>query len=301
MTTSLPTPMVTSAPTSEPTYMPTTEPTSMPTSEPTSEPTSLPTPMSTSEPTMIPEMCEEDDVVDDLVCTVSGGSYEVASVDAIAYFDDGMLEFSIDDSSSHFDVNKASVAIGLSIDDIIESRTPHNLILCEHMDKDIECPHGEVIKITYANYGRTDGTTCPSDHILTTDCTDATHTTTLQEHCDDKNECRVWSRNSFWGDTCSGTFKYLDVDYDCVGDSTYTCMEDFPHTYASVNKLNCSLPEEVDEEFCDDLLVSVHLTTKQDKESWCPGEQFPDSTATYTRVRVCGCDDEEEDSHHYQL
>jgi hypothetical protein len=234
-----------------------------------------------------------------LVCETVN-DYDVASIDINVFFDDGVLELIIDDSETPFDVLKASVAVGLDVDDLLsKDRTPHNLILCEGNDYDIKCPEGETIEITHANYGRTDGTTCPHSSIKTYDCTDPGHTAILQGECDGKNLCRVWSRNSFWGDTCFGTYKYLEVDYNCVGTgSHHPDPHEFPcHAYfdpapPSIHSLNCSLPEDVDRDFCGDLVVAVHMVTLQGKESWCPGEEFPYySDATYTLVPICGCDD----------
>jgi len=245
---------------------------------------------------------EEKKVYKDLFCKAANGDY-VAVLDVNAFYDDRVLEFVIDDRHKSFDVWKASVAIGIDVDDVLtESRTSHNLILCEGNDIDIQCPYDETIAITHANYGRTDGTTCPHALIKTTDCTDAGHTAMLQAECDGKNKCRVWSRNSFWGDTCDGTHKYLDVDYDCVGDSSghpvpddFECMGIYEPAPASLHYLNCSLPDDVEPDFCDDLVVAIHLQTVQGKESWCPGEEFPDyPVATYTKVPLCGCDREED-------
>lgn len=94
---------------------------------------------------------------------------------------------------------------------------PHErgLTLCENKDAKLRCPWGTEIEITHANYGRTDAYTCPHRSIYDINCTDPTHTGRLQDECNGRRTCGVWARDRFWGDTCKGTHKYLDVDYRC--------------------------------------------------------------------------------------
>ena len=92
---------------------------------------------------------------------------------------------------------------------------PRNLIVCEDSDNNIEGPHGLRIEITHANYGRTASDVCEHSDASDTSCTGDTHTQRLREECNGKTSCSVRATNSFWGDTCYGTYKYLDVDYTC--------------------------------------------------------------------------------------
>jgi len=86
---------------------------------------------------------------------------------------------------------------------------------CEHQTLNLACAAGETLNIRSANYGRSDGSTCPHSSILTTSCSAASSLTKVQEACQDQESCSIQASNGVFGDPCVGTFKYLTVDYDC--------------------------------------------------------------------------------------
>lgn len=80
----------------------------------------------------------------------------------------------------------------------------------------ITCPTG-IIFIEKAIFGRTkDDSVCP--HSLTTDtnCVSTESQAIIKSKCDGKSECIINVNNDeLGGDPCSGTYKYLEVNYIC--------------------------------------------------------------------------------------
>ena len=56
---------------------------------------------------------------------------------------------------------------------------------------------------------------CPSSHIRTTNCKAINATNKMKEKCDGKQSCTIAAINSVFGDPCVGTFKYMEINYDC--------------------------------------------------------------------------------------
>ena len=85
----------------------------------------------------------------------------------------------------------------------------------------ISCPHKETIKVEFANYGRTapDHEVCPYGlyHKDATNCArDMTiYTNIARNTCDGKQSCTV-EKLTYISDPCQGTYKYLEVHYDCT-------------------------------------------------------------------------------------
>uniref|UniRef100_A0A3P9DNZ2 SUEL-type lectin domain-containing protein n=1 Tax=Maylandia zebra TaxID=106582 RepID=A0A3P9DNZ2_9CICH len=74
---------------------------------------------------------------------------------------------------------------------------------------------GQVIVVSWANYGRRDNTTCPDgnpDHVKNVLCSSPNSTEYVTN--------RYRSSNTGFGDPCSGTYKYLEVFYTCQVHST---------------------------------------------------------------------------------
>ena len=88
--------------------------------------------------------------------------------------------------------------------------------ICETFKASIACLNGGVIKIIDASYGRHDGQTCPHPSIQTTNCHAGSSLAVVRISCDDKASCELYSSNSVFGDPCVGTFKYLQVQYQCI-------------------------------------------------------------------------------------
>ncbi|CAB1334487.1 unnamed protein product, partial [Coregonus sp. 'balchen'] len=92
-------------------------------------------------------------------------------------------------------------------------------ITCEGSDVLLECDDG-TIQIHSANYGRRDQLVCsfnhPDNQLANTNCLNQSTTASkLSERCDGKSQCDVLASNSLYGDPCVGTYKYLDVAYNC--------------------------------------------------------------------------------------
>ena len=73
------------------------------------------------------------------------------------------------------------------------------------------------IHIISAVYGRTDEATCPSDHINTLQCLDDKALSIIRQRCENKKSCHVNANNDLYGDPCQGTYKYLNVTFQCTG------------------------------------------------------------------------------------
>ena len=95
--------------------------------------------------------------------------------------------------------------------------------ICEGGKKTITCSEPRTsIEITYANYGRTSTDICTDTPHPTsrTDCgPNANHLGIVKNKCDGKTSCELEAKNSVFGDTCPGTYKYLEVDFKCKSGS----------------------------------------------------------------------------------
>ncbi|KAL3975121.1 hypothetical protein ACER0C_023747 [Sarotherodon galilaeus] len=88
----------------------------------------------------------------------------------------------------------------------------------KYLEVAYDCPYeGHVIVVLSAEYGRNDSTTCsykrPPAQLKNTQC--SISTSKVAESCNGRNSCSIKVRNSVFGDPCPGTYKYLDVVYDC--------------------------------------------------------------------------------------
>ncbi|XP_065053082.1 uncharacterized protein LOC135682221 isoform X2 [Rhopilema esculentum] len=87
--------------------------------------------------------------------------------------------------------------------------------VCEGKSQYITCPRDRSMFITRANYGRTDRKTCPHPSIRTTNCHSRRTLQAVKRRCDGTPICRLHAVNSVFGDPCFGTYKYLQVTYQC--------------------------------------------------------------------------------------
>ncbi len=92
--------------------------------------------------------------------------------------------------------------------------------VCEHSQLTITCPQNHKIRITYANYGRLipSSVLCPyhTTHNDRTDCVSRNSKSIVQGQCEGRRTCSVAATNRVFGDPCYNTYKYLDVQYDCI-------------------------------------------------------------------------------------
>uniref|UniRef100_A0A3Q2WPK5 SUEL-type lectin domain-containing protein n=1 Tax=Haplochromis burtoni TaxID=8153 RepID=A0A3Q2WPK5_HAPBU len=96
------------------------------------------------------------------------------------------------------------------------------------------CYDGHVIAVHWANYGRRDTTTCsyqrPECEIQNARCINPT--SKVADSCNGKRSCIIEASNSVFGDPCPGTYKYLEVAYDCPCKfHSITCE----HSYANLH------------------------------------------------------------------
>ncbi|XP_052784547.1 threonine-rich protein-like [Mya arenaria] len=96
---------------------------------------------------------------------------------------------------------------------------PLRVIVCENNNGQLHCPADKKIQIIYVNYGRTqDASVCPYFDPLATinhNCSDKGAFDIINGACNDRQQC---SLSTFWfGDPCPHTYKYLEVEFICVG------------------------------------------------------------------------------------
>ena len=96
---------------------------------------------------------------------------------------------------------------------------PSNAV-CEHSYLTLNCQQDHGIKIIYANYGRfvPSSVFCPyhTTHNDRTDCIASNSQTIVQKQCDGGQTCRVFASNSVFGDPCPNTYKYLEIEFECL-------------------------------------------------------------------------------------
>ena len=90
------------------------------------------------------------------------------------------------------------------------------LIVCEGNSPSlITC--NTSIHIISAVYGRTDRATCHHQSIHTVQCLDNNSLPIIRDLCENNKSCQVNANNGLYGDPCPGTYKYLNVTFQCTG------------------------------------------------------------------------------------
>jgi hypothetical protein len=88
---------------------------------------------------------------------------------------------------------------------------------CEGSTLHLECPDGTTIDIIDSSYGRQHGAdVCPHSAVSNQDCHEPTSNSIVSGQCQGNQACDVSVTNGVFGDPCSGTYKYLTVNYRCV-------------------------------------------------------------------------------------
>ncbi|MBN3289325.1 AGRL1 protein, partial [Polypterus senegalus] len=111
-------------------------------------------------------------------------------------------------------LNTSALSTGLS-----RSALPFGLIrrelACEGYPIELRCPGSDVIMIENANYGRTDDKICDADpfQMENVQCylPDA-----FKIICNNRTQCVVVAGSDVFPDPCPGTYKYLEIQYECV-------------------------------------------------------------------------------------
>ncbi|XP_039460668.1 L-rhamnose-binding lectin CSL1-like isoform X3 [Oreochromis aureus] len=100
-------------------------------------------------------------------------------------------------------------------------------VTCEGSQAKLQCGEGQVIVVSWANFGRRDNTTCSdgraNSQLQNVNCSSPNSTEYVTNRCNWQNSCTVEAKSSVFGDPCVGTYKYLEVVYDCQAGSSKTC------------------------------------------------------------------------------
>nr|XP_057921861.1 adhesion G protein-coupled receptor L3-like isoform X3 [Doryrhamphus excisus] len=103
---------------------------------------------------------------------------------------------------------------------------------CEGYPIELRCPGTDVIMIESANYGRTDDKICDADpaQMENTRCYLPDAYKIMSQRCNNRTQCAVIAGPDVFPDPCPGTYKYLEVQYECVpfkveqkGSSVFLC------------------------------------------------------------------------------
>jgi hypothetical protein len=90
---------------------------------------------------------------------------------------------------------------------------------CEFEDFSIGCPSNQRLHIISALYGRTSDIVCIPDnswYMRDLSCTSPTAEDNIKGLCNNKQSCAFIANTVSNEDPCPGTYKYLDVKYQCL-------------------------------------------------------------------------------------
>ncbi|XP_043940453.1 adhesion G protein-coupled receptor L1-like isoform X3 [Protopterus annectens] len=89
---------------------------------------------------------------------------------------------------------------------------------CEGYPIELRCPGSDVIMIENANYGRTDDKICDADpfQMENVQCYLPDTFKIMSQRCNNRTQCVVVAGSDAFPDPCPGTYKYLEVQYECV-------------------------------------------------------------------------------------
>ncbi|KAM8805746.1 adhesion G protein-coupled receptor L2 isoform 3-T3 [Eudromia elegans] len=114
---------------------------------------------------------------------------------------------------------------------------------CEGYSIDLRCPGSDVIMIESANYGRTDDKICDADpfQMENTECFLPDAYKIMTQRCNNRTQCIVVTGSDVFPDPCPGTYKYLEVQYECVPyifvcPGTLKAIVDSPYIYEAEQK-----------------------------------------------------------------
>uniref|UniRef100_A0A665WB43 Adhesion G protein-coupled receptor L2a n=1 Tax=Echeneis naucrates TaxID=173247 RepID=A0A665WB43_ECHNA len=119
-----------------------------------------------------------------------------------------MIEHFLSPSSSPSGFSRAALPFGLV----------RRELSCEGYPIDLRCPGSDVIMIESANYGRTDDKICDADpfQMENINCYLPDAYKIMSQRCNNRTQCIVITGSDVFPDPCPGTYKYLEVQYECV-------------------------------------------------------------------------------------
>ncbi|KAA0705233.1 Adhesion G protein-coupled receptor L1 [Triplophysa tibetana] len=91
-------------------------------------------------------------------------------------------------------------------------------LACEGYPIELRCPGSDVIMIETANYGRTDDKICDADpfQMENVQCYLPDAFKIMSLRCNNRTQCVVVAGSDVFPDPCPGTYKYLEIQYECV-------------------------------------------------------------------------------------
>ncbi|XP_063997967.1 LOW QUALITY PROTEIN: adhesion G protein-coupled receptor L1 [Pogoniulus pusillus] len=91
-------------------------------------------------------------------------------------------------------------------------------LACEGYPLELRCPGSDVVLVENANYGRTDDKICDADpfQMENVQCYLPQAFRIMAQRCNNRTQCVVVAGSDAFPDPCPGTYKYLEVQYDCV-------------------------------------------------------------------------------------
>uniref|UniRef100_A0A8K9XZ99 Adhesion G protein-coupled receptor L1a n=1 Tax=Oncorhynchus mykiss TaxID=8022 RepID=A0A8K9XZ99_ONCMY len=127
-------------------------------------------------------------------------------------------------SITHFISLSLSFSLSLSLSAVALSRSamPFGLmrreLACEGYPIELRCPGSDVIMIETANYGRTDDKICDADpfQMENVQCYLPDAFKIMSQRCNNRTQCVVVAGSDVFPDPCPGTYKYLEIQYECV-------------------------------------------------------------------------------------
>uniref|UniRef100_A0A8C9X2T7 Si:ch1073-186i23.1 n=1 Tax=Sander lucioperca TaxID=283035 RepID=A0A8C9X2T7_SANLU len=114
------------------------------------------------------------------------------------------------------------VSVFVPLPGFIRAALPFGLVRrelsCEGYAIDLRCPGSDVIMIETANYGRTDDKICDADpfQMENVNCYLPDAYKIISQRCNNRTQCVVVTGSDVFPDPCPGTYKYLEVQYECV-------------------------------------------------------------------------------------
>lgn len=89
---------------------------------------------------------------------------------------------------------------------------------CEGSSLTLSCDDPYHINLIRANFGRFSISTCNTQGNLewSVNCASPGSFANIKQNCNHKNRCLLPASSAFFGDPCPGTYKYLEVHYECV-------------------------------------------------------------------------------------
>uniref|UniRef100_A0A3Q2YGH1 Adhesion G protein-coupled receptor L1-like n=1 Tax=Hippocampus comes TaxID=109280 RepID=A0A3Q2YGH1_HIPCM len=91
-------------------------------------------------------------------------------------------------------------------------------LACEGYPIELRCPGSDVVMVETANYGRTDDKICDAEpfQMENTQCYLPDALKIMAQRCNNRTQCVVVAGVDVFPDPCPGTYKYLEIQYECV-------------------------------------------------------------------------------------